>query len=243
MLLSKYKNAVHLVQLGGILCNRRTLFYFVDFLCYFQFPIIKGSTGPTGPTGCIGPTGPTGVRGETGDTGKEGKRGPKGPKGCQGEQGETGKRGPIGPPGCSSKSIGAFREICNEYCWKQNTSYFWKKDFIVGNSICSNLQRDEEIYLESNKYYYVSFDINIIAVPYKFRNGIIINLITTTAGKTKSWYKYNFSTCSNQQVFTVSNGGILIHTLECEKKTRLDILLESPAVIKCGQCQLSIIEV
>ncbi|WP_099466762.1 hypothetical protein [Konateibacter massiliensis] len=126
--------------------------------------------------------------------------------------------------------------------WKCDTPYPWECHFISGTSIQADLCQNGQIWLEPDKYYSVSFDMNIVALPGNMRKSLTVNLMTVEEKETRKWFAYYFLPTSIQQTFTISTGTIMIHTSNSREKVGLVICLEYPTSVKCGQCSLSILE-
>lgn len=165
-----------------------------------------------------------------------GPTGPAGPTGCMGPP------GPTGPPGCVSKCIASFHEPCEEFLWKEKNFYPWKCSLIIGDAIHIDSCKCSKIMIEANKYYSISFNMNITAVPNNLKKGLMINLVTSSTIELKKWFTYCFLPPYLQQVFTISSGNIKIHTIGCNEGAVLALYLVCPAAIRCGQCNLSIVE-
>ncbi len=203
-----------------------------------------GPTGPAGPTGAMGPKGPkgaTGAIGPAGPTGPKGATGAIGPIGPAGPKGATGATGPAGPPGKCPRCLAAFSEAKSDYLWDCSSPFPWKADFITGSCIRYNPSDCGAILLAPDKYYSISFSINLLAVR-NSRQNLTISLTAGSCGKqTDLFTYYNPDNLYCSSLFTVSSGNILFSTHGYKEEVSLSLYLLAPNSFRAGQSHLSVI--
>ncbi|MEJ9177643.1 collagen-like protein, partial [Bacillus thuringiensis] len=203
-------------------------------------------TGPTGVTGTPGTDGVTGPTGATGTPGTDGVTGPTGATGTPGTAGVTGPTGDTGPNIIQNNAIFGVDSGSNISSSLGNLDLA----LVQSNGVGISLQGSNQISLQPNSLYYVSFIIrmNLSNINASVDFGEIVVFLNGNATNINPFTYKQATTGSGPRGVTFSGSGLIPTGTSATQNLTIQAALQSEVAgvtftISPGRSNISIIQI